>query len=281
MWGAEFLKALIDKVPVPVRVVAFLVVLMASVYLTLLPQFVNGYVYFKDGNGGKRAYRGGEIVVSVDGHVYKYLINEDGYFSVPMISKLPKDIRLGFIHQDTGGRFDILVPFKRVASLEELHFEVNSAPPSFNLLAARPTGRDAVLAFLEKWTGVSGAFAAELRLPEGANPISTAQAGEIRKDVLTIVSRESAKPMDQLRPSTEFTWGNGFPYITKIRIVDSLEAKYHFQIPDSHWQAFRTVDDVVDYTQKRVVLDTYKPSAGKSWPQYQNDVSKESPLFVK
>ncbi|HKB81662.1 MAG TPA: hypothetical protein VKD04_00495 [Burkholderiales bacterium] len=71
MWGMNILMKLLDSLPRPARVAAFFLVLIVSIYLALVPQFVNGFVYFKDGKGGKLPYRGGEIVVAANGHDYK------------------------------------------------------------------------------------------------------------------------------------------------------------------------------------------------------------------
>ncbi|HKB81661.1 MAG TPA: acyl carrier protein [Burkholderiales bacterium] len=210
------------------------------------------------------------------------MINESGYFSVPMISKLPKELRLGFIHKDTGGRYDVDLSFKRITGPGELEFEVKFDPPSVNVVAgeftdAGRTGRS--LASL--LGGIAYADAAELKLPEGTIRLEKAQAGEIKQEVVNIVAREAKKPGATLNSSTEFTWANGFPYTVKISIVDAIERKFGFRVPDEHWQTFRTIGEVVDYTQKRVALDKFKSSEGVSWPEYQNQISKQAPLFQK
>jgi acyl carrier protein len=129
--------------------------------------------------------------------------------------------------------------------------------------------------------GIAHADAAELNLPEGTIKLEKTRAGDIKHEVLNIIAREAKKPEASLNNSTDFTWTNGFPYIVKIRIVDAVERKYGFRVPDDHWQAFRTVGEVVDYTQKRIVLDKFKSSDGITWPEYQNQISREAPLFVK
>lgn len=282
MW-TKIVMSTINAMPRWVRIVAFFVALAVATYLALIPQFVSGFVFFKDEAGGKWAYRGGEIVVSVGGRDYKYTVNENGYFSVPMISKLPQDLRLGFIHKDTGGRYDVIVPFKKMATAIDLDFEVKSAPPSV-ILVAEADGPGLVERVASRMIarGFPELVAAELQLPDNVQAIPKPAAAEVKKEIVDIVAREANKPAESLKATTEFTWANGFPYIVKIRVVDTIEKTYGFRIPDDHWQSFRSVGEVVDYTQKRIALDKVNPSKGISWPEYQNKVqSQGGPLFVK
>ena len=249
-------------------------------YLTLIPQFINGYVYVKDDVGGMWAYRGGEILVSVGGRDYKYIANENGYFSVPMISKLPQSLRLGFVHKDTGGRYDVIVPFTKITTANQLDFEVKTHPPTIVLAAV---GQPHLIPRMVTLTlGATPANAGELRLPPNVVPIETPEAKKVKDQVQDIIGREAKKPLDSLSEKTEFTSTNGFPYIVKIRIVDAIEKKYGFRIPDDHWQSFRSVGEVVDYTQKRIALDKVEPSKDVNWPVYQNKVqTRGAPLYVK
>jgi hypothetical protein len=280
MWENIVMKSL-GAMPLWVRIAAFFVALFVSVYLSLIPQFVNGYVYFKDGLGGKRAYRGGEILVSVGGHDYKYIANENGYFSVPMISKLPQSLRLGFVHKDTGGRYDVTVPFTKVTTAAQLDFEVKTDPPSVVFATARL--RLELVPRMIAWaSGAAAASAGELLLPRGVAPIEKPEAKKVKTEVQGIVGREAKKPLGSLSEKTELTSTNGFPYTVKIRIVEAIEKKYGFRIPDDHWQSFRSVGEVIDYTQKRIALDKVEPSKDITWPAYQNKAQTPSaPLFVK
>ena len=280
MWENIVMKTL-GAMPPWVRITAFFVALFVSVYLTLIPQFVNGYVYFKDELGGKWAYRGGEILVSVGGHDYKYIANENGYFSVPMISKLPQSFRLGFVHKDTGGRYDVTVPFTKLTTAAQLDFEVKTHPPSvvFAIARFRPELVPSMLAWA---SGAAAANAAEIMLPQGVAPIERPEAKKVKDEVRGIIGREAKKPLGSLSEKTELTSTNGFPYTVKIRIVEAIEKKYGFRIPDDHWQSFRSVGELVDYTQKRIALDKVEPSKDVNWPAYQNKVQTQgAPLFVK
>jgi hypothetical protein len=126
--------------------------------------------------------------------------------------------------------------------------------------------------------GVTRANAGTLVLPEGVNPIEGSEAQAVKSEVGSIVRKEANK--STMNEKTEFTSTNGFPYTTKIRIVDPIERKYKFQIPDDHWQSLQSVGDLVDYAQKRVALEKVKPSNNVSWSTYQGQMGSQ-PLFVK
>ena len=280
MWEKIVLESL-DKMPRWVRITAFFVALLLSVYMALIPQFVNGYVYFKDELGGKRAYRGAEILVSVGGRDFTYIANQNGYFSVPMISKLPQSLRLGFVHKDTGGRYDVTIPFTRLSTAGQLDFEVKSDPPSIGFVTARYR-QGMTQSLLAGISGMRVANAAELVLPQGVAPIARPEAQGVRNEVLEIVAREAKKPLATVTEKLEFTPASGFSYTVKIRIVDALEKKFGFRIPDDHWQSLRSIGELVDYTQKRIALDRVAPSKGVDWPTYQNQLQPQGlPLFAK
>lgn len=283
MWDKIVVNAW-DELPRWAQITAFFVALFVSLYLTLIPQFVNGYVYFKDEEGGMHGYRGHQVIVAIGGRDYKYTANENGYFSVPLISKLPESLRLGFVHPDTGGRYDIIIPFARMMTDDQLDFEVKSNPRSVVLTenVADLPGGFRVSQWVRSLPDLIPVHAAELRLPDDVRPIAESEAVQVNDRVLSIISNASGKPLSSLSDRTELTLTNGFSSMVKIRVVDAIEKTYRFKIPDEHWQSFRSVGEVVDYTRKRLALEKVSPSDDLNWASYQNRVRPNGePLFVR
>ena len=163
----------------------------------------------------------------------------------------------------------------------QLDFEVKTHPPSVVFAIAR--FRPELVPSMVAWaSGAGSASAGELLLPQSVAPIERPEAKKVKDEVRDIIGREAKKPLGSLSEKTEFRSTNGFPYIVKIRIVEAIEKKYGFRIPDDHWQSFRSVGELVDYTQKRIALDKVEPSKDVNWPAYQNKVeTRGAPLFVK
>ena len=97
---AGFLERHFLQLPKSARVVVYFLMLFAFLYLLFVPRFINGQIVAKTNSGGIVPYRGVEIQTRLDGRTLKYQTNEDGYWSIPIVSRFPEAVRLQVYHQD-------------------------------------------------------------------------------------------------------------------------------------------------------------------------------------
>ena len=74
--------------------------------LLLAPRFINGQIVAKTKSGGIIPYRGTEMQVRQEGRTLKYQSNEDGYWSIPIVSRFPELVRIQVYNQDESAWFE-------------------------------------------------------------------------------------------------------------------------------------------------------------------------------
>ncbi|MBF0341306.1 MAG: hypothetical protein HQL95_10150 [Magnetococcales bacterium] len=98
MWN--LIQAWYRDLPEKYKIIAFFVVLIASVYLLMSPTFINGRMVIRSVSGGEIPYAGGTLQMRSEGRVLKFTVSDDGDWSIPLISRIPSDIELQVYHVD-------------------------------------------------------------------------------------------------------------------------------------------------------------------------------------
>jgi len=291
----NFLVGKFSKMPPWVQILSYLVVLALCVYLYLVPRFANGQIVAVKKSGGFIPYRGIDLQTHVEGRILKFRTNEAGYWSIPVVSRLPTSIRLQVFHEDDKCWHPVELSWAALWS-KEFRIEVKNDPPEMilNVVSLKP--------FQSLKTLIASVFleflpnniqAAELKLPTKIlsptmRPVTSAGTeSEIRVKVSATVGKVIGKAANRVTPSFAFN-GKGAPtYIQRIQIVEHLERDFNLKIPDEHWRALKSVGELADYVYKRKVLEQSKPEIFRSkrdfnWPVIQQSVPVEQrPIFKR
>ena len=328
----KFLFVNFKNMPAWVRVLTYLVFLLLFVYLMLVPRFINGQLVVRDSaSGGFIPYRGAELQMAVEGHDYKFKANEGGYWSIPVVSKLPTNLELQVFHSDLGQWFPVTFSAARIWQGGAQRIEIANATPYVKVAVDSDSDRmiDRMLAMAGELIGfpipaanavliipseaparpapaaaaaapvaapaeapkvapvaapAKAPAAAPAKAPAKASARAPAAAPGIQEEVISMVADVLGKPPAQIGAAYRLT-GDGAPtYVQKIRIVNLVEKKYEFSIPDEHWTTMATVGELADYVQKRQWLYRTEPEIDKnrkaSWPAIQQSIPADRrPIF--
>jgi acyl carrier protein len=249
-------KALFEwfpKMPVWVRVLTYLVFLFLFAYLLLTPRFIDGQMVWKDqATGGHIPGRGVEIQLHTEGRIYKFVSNEQGFWSVPVISRLPQAIELQIYHEDKREYFKVQIDAAKIwfGARHEIAFS-DKAP----YVTVARTGDAPFLNRLADMVAPSTAHAGEITLPPGMAPLAPADTKGIRDAVFGTVSKITGKPATELTPDSRLN-GDGAPsYVQKIQIINDLEKKYQLVIYDEHWRYMQNTGQLAKYIEDRLKLE--------------------------
>lgn len=283
--------------PLWVRVLTYLVLLGVFVYLILIPRFIDGQLVVKDPiTGGLIPYRGANIQMQVDGRDYKFKSNESGYFSIPIISKLPTQIEFQVFHEDKAQWFKINFTAMEAWGSNSRQVEVRNSAPFVKI--ASKSSRDVKINLSGTLNqlpipGFSVAHAGELILPSpsllspvqpqrgetpgntvSSNTQSTVDPG-VRKEVVLEMSKVLGTSPDQIGNSFPLIGANAPDYVKRIQIIEKLEQHFEYKIPDEHWKTLKNVEQLVNYIQQRDLLLKRFPKLkgkGDNWPEIQQSL---------
>ncbi len=277
-----FEKMLFEKfpgMPLPVRVFTYLFVLFLFAYLMLIPRFIDGQVVFKNPEGGMVPYRGAEILMHTEGRDYKFTTNEYGYVSIPVVSSLPESLEVRVHNVDLDKEFPVKFTALQIWKNGTQRLVMSNA----NVSIAAGEGNFDAAPGTSHWTGIFGssqAHAGVLQLPKNITSQPTTQPEEmhIRNTVISAVSRVTGKQPNAIDNNSPLT-GNGSPtYMQRIQIINELEKTFGFIIPDEHWKSMVNVGQLVDYIQKREILQkNTQKSRAKNIPRNWQDIQQSLP----
>jgi acyl carrier protein len=249
-------KALFEwfpNMPAWVRVLTYLVFLFLFAYLLLTPRFVDGQMIWKDqATGGQTPSRATEIQMLVEGRVYKFVSNEQGFWSVPVISRLPQAIELQVFHEDKKEYFKVTIEAAKIwlGSRQEIVF---SDKMPFVTLAS--SEKAPLLTRLAGMIALPAAHAGELKLPPGVAALSPADARNIHDTVFGTFSRVTGKPIGDLTAQTPFNGSNAPSYVQRMQIINELEKQYQIVIYDEHWRYMQNIGQLEKYLEDRLKLE--------------------------
>lgn len=289
MFGID--KLLFDKfsqMPAWVRVLTYLVLLTVFIYLVLLPRFVDGQLVVRDpSSGGLLPYRGADLQVHVDGRSYKFRSNEEGYFSIPIIGRLPEAIEVKVLHVDRGFWFPIRFSVTELWTKKNHSIEILDDKPFVRLVGSETArsfvepGNQPLLAWL-----LPSAHAQVLHLPPSLRPAATElpapERERIQNEVEQTYAKVSGKSQANVQPGARLTGSEGLGYTQRIQLITAVERKFNLKIEDEHWQAMTSVEQLSDYVVKRKQIEQAAPAdvRSKPWAQIQQSFPVEqAPVY--
>ncbi len=304
----SFLFKQFPNQPLWVRVLAYLVLLGVFVYLTLIPRFIDGQLVVKDqSTGGLIPYRGANIQMQVEGRDYKFQSNEGGYWSIPIVSKLPAPIEFQVFHEDKGQWFKVRFTAVEAWRSGPRQVEISNSSPYISVATSlTPDTKSAMIDMFNRLPipGVSDAFAGTLVVPYPAAepteksarpaPASSSESGEppvlrqardtnVRKTVVLEISKVTGKSPSQIGDDYPLVGDQAPSYIERIQIIDKLERQFELKIPDEHWKSLTTVAQLTSYIQQRILLQQRYPhlkTETNDWATTQQSLPpEERPVF--
>jgi acyl carrier protein len=290
--------------PLWVRALAYLVLLGVFVYLILIPRFIDGQLVVKDpSTGGLIPYRGANIQMQVDGRDYKFKSNEGGYFSIPIVSKLPSPVEFQVFHEDKAQWFKVKFTAIDAWGTESRQVEISNNTPYVQVASLPSTDATSMLSSIFNQLGLlnfPNAYAGELVVPspslaESDNSV-TEQTGtgaplaqqsqedtSVRITVTQEISKVLGKTPDQIDEAFPLIGDQAPSYVLKIQIIEKLEQDFELKIPDEHWKVLTNVGELVNYIQQRNLLQQRFPSLqtkSDDWPTIQQSLpSEQRPVF--
>lgn len=283
-----FITRNFSGMPKWVRVLTFLIFVALTVYLYLCPRFVNGQIVAKNTTGGFICYRGVDLQVSIEGRLLKFKTNESGYFSVPIVSRLPERLRLQVYHEDNNEWYEVIIEAAQIWRNSDIRIEIMNKPPyiRFEQLSDSLTGlgkieRSSLFAIT---FGI--AFAGELKIPQEVYSKSSENVNRnsIAQKTYNVISNVTGRNPSSLDENYRLSGENAPSYVERIQIIEGLEHELGVRIPDEHWQALKTAGELIDYGYKRKILENYRPDVfgpqTRDWPTMQQMMPpQERPVF--
>lgn len=234
------------RLPSWARTSVYFLMLFFFIYLSLLPTFISGECFIKDTNGALIPFRGGFINLNIAGQTIKVRINEEGVWSLPVVSKLPQSFTVYFLYEDKYYPVAIKATSLWTPGTQRVYFE--DSPPRF------------YLADWESKNPVRYVSDALNRILTFFSPAALAQApshkslkkGQIKRtevDPLTVSVRNAVAVSVGLDTSSvteeSLIRKDLAPSIVKrIKLARDIENQFGVRISDEEWDNLYTVKDV-------------------------------------
>jgi hypothetical protein len=266
----QLIRIQYSRLPQWAKVVTFFIVLLLNIYFLVTPRFVNGQVVAKTPDGGFVPYRGIELQTYSDGRTMKYRSNEDGYWSIPLVSRLPASLRIQVHIKDEHHWREVTINASDIWSTpwsNEFRLTITEKPSGLQLERVATSSHGLEMKSLASvFAGlVSASHAAGLTLPPAvkesgdANAIADKQRldREIAQSFASITGKSASGNLARTAIGDE----SGLKYVQRIQLVQAIERSQNLKIPDEHWKPFTTLRELSDYVYRRKLLERHDPSA--------------------
>ncbi len=270
----KFLKIKFDELPRVIQIIVYLVLLVVFVYMLLFPRVISGRIYFKDSDGGHHPYRSAIIILHQSGREYKFLTNENGFWTIPLFSFLPGKVRLMVIRSGTEVQIPVEIDFSSLIKngifKSDLEMEMDPIKAEIRIVSTFNDGGRFFRAGSRFVELISPTFqtlsAQELQLTEPMNSYNfdseLRSMGDINSRVLQIISESLSVYNQDLSRDFELTFKNNIDVFERIIIVENVEKEFNLEIPDEHWNNLTTVNQIADYIYNRDILLEYVREKG-------------------
>lgn len=273
MW--QLLRDKFDQMPAWVQISTYLILLILCIYLYLIPRFANGQIIAKTPNGGLVPYRGVDIRTYVEGRVLKFKSDEDGYWSVPLVSRIPESLLMQVYHEDDSAWHEVNLVAPELW-LKDFRIVIKNSPPSIDVELVKS---DVMNKFVYSFKSIfsealsQSAQAAELVVPEElqGKKLNVEETKKIGDTIRSAVSNATGKDPTAISPDDKLRGAGAPSYVQRIQIIDQVERQMNIRIPDEHWRELNTVEELNQYVVNRKLLEESKPEVYKTSPTQSVD----------
>lgn len=247
----KFISENFSKMPKWVQVVTWFVMLFLTVYLYISPRFINGHSVMQLPNGGSLDYRGAILRTHIAGRVLKYKTNEDGYWSVPVVSRLPQSMTLELYHEDKHAWFEVRLDAQSIwmnnlgmnivklvvgnDDQEPVKLELVSQLGEFNNTAMKYAS--AITSFV-----VPVAHAD----PEASAAIAIRKK-EVAENLKVIMADVLNKEPHEIKLEQKLSGRDAPSYMQRLQIIQQTEQKFNIKVQDEEWRNMSTASELVDH----------------------------------
>lgn len=279
-----------SEMPPFIRVLTYLVMLVLFIYLLLAPNFIDGHLKIKDPNTSRLIdYRGAELRMHIEGRTYKFTADEHGYWSIPVVSKLPKGFEFDVHDIDNDIWHKVKLSFFHIWLNKTCELEINNDPPTIYMVYNRDNDKlysRLFYGFIQYIPIKSKqALAAELMNPvQLPLSLSEIEKARIKNSILLKISEITGKQLNEINQYFPLTGKKSPTYIQKIKLIQELEQEFSLVIPDEHWKYMENAGQLIDYLQKRQILFKNKPNSYRKedWPAIQRSFPpNRRPIFKR
>lgn len=295
----KFITKFFNDLPGPARVVAYFIILGLVVYQVTNPEVITGRVVMKDSDGGEIHYRGRDMMTDYAGHILKFRTNEDGIWVIPapvISTNVRVDLApfLGLEDEQSWHDVDIGTTdywFKDVVKiiLSDKDPKI-SVEPRFSSLEEFTSK---ITQFAE---GISGqrAYAGMLGRSRKGAPVPTGEISplpwkkvdpekidKIKGTVREIISNTTGLSKAEIVDDFKLRRNPDLSFISRVKIIDSLDKTLQFRIPDEHWNDLNNVGELSRYIlDRKNIYEQYKFNKADDWYTIQRQIPKQDrPVF--
>jgi acyl carrier protein len=258
----DFLVKNFARMPLAVRIATYVFILFLYAYLLLVPRFINGELVVENKPGQYIPYRSGELKMIAEGHVFKFKANEEGVWSAPIVSRLPHTVKMSVYVVDADAYLDVEFKWRQLWTRDLFRVIVSENPPAVKVVASlgsRPIASVSLAALLQKIPTIAPnrAWAGNLQLPSNLSStrIDPAESKRVREKVIQTVAAVTGKDIRRISLDSPLTGASAPTFVQRIEIIQRLEREFQIKIPDEHWNYINTVGELVDYVEKRQLLE--------------------------
>jgi acyl carrier protein len=246
------------SLPKTARVIAYFLILGLYIYLTLTPSFIWGECFIKNADGSVTPFRAGIVYCVIEGRSIKGQINEEGIWSVPIVSKLPGKITVYF---ECDNKKYPLTFTSSVFSKHEYKVYVTESPLRFQIAQSKQSNPLQMAAMFckgllrclspgEAFAQTSKKIAKSIKIAPVPPPRppqdelaekvykTIARTLEINpSQVTSTMSLRRAADYAQIKSEMAIT------QVKRIRLVEDLQRTFGIRISDTEWSLVNTVSD--------------------------------------
>lgn len=292
MTGLEdFIFKNFKNMPTTVRIIVYLLFVIVFIYLLLCPRFVDGKLYFIDNKGRNQPYRGATIEYFVEGRLLKVKVTEEGYWSIPIVSLIPRNMKITIINLDTQSRMNVQLDIAGIWR-EKFGHPFSLRVDGEKVFIVEESGRWGSIIHhlahaMKRFLAPTPLYAQELELPLQIQsiPVDSASEEQVRRDVVHIISEVAQIPTNELTSDFNLKTSVELNALKRIIIVEDLQNLYDIDIPDEHWIRLESIRQITDYIIARIRMQKYfetlnSPSKGTYRQMIHTLPKNEQPKFV-
>jgi acyl carrier protein len=234
------------------RTAVYFLLLFLFIYLSILPTFISGECFIKDKDGALVPFRGGQINFNVAGQTLKVRINEDGVWSLPVVSKLPQNLTVYFQYEDKFYPVVIKSTSLWTHGTQRVYFE--DSPRRFYLAEGEKVPvLDRVTANL---ISVLRHIASPAYAQITSHKTKMIQKAAAEEDSLTVLVRNVTAgslgiDTSSVKVGSIFRKQLAPSAVQRIRLVRDIETQFNIKISDEEWDTLYTIKEVAKFIQMK------------------------------
>lgn len=283
----QFIAKYFGKMPIAVRVIAYLILLLLFVYTTLLPKFITGEVREKDENsmGTYEPYTLGKVSITIEGKEFITDPDKNGKWSLPLMNKLPQPQSITFWYyvveneEKKAKKFDIV--FNGMDLIRGKHLIVYYKPtsdPKFYVETEETIDNqkstpidDAAKKSMGSFFSATSAYAQVSNFSGNSkitHGLSIIDKKDIEKRAINVIKETIPNPNSQITYKSSLFKDIKISAQEESKLKSNIESEFRIAIDSWEWNNIANVDDLVELVAKYVTKFSPKVSKQVGYAYY-------------